>query len=90
MVELVYTRHLKCLGASHAGSTPVSPTIFCCQSTSTQILDAKAVAEGRNGLILLLMLSSQNCILLRHFDLKSVAGSFRHAGSIPAPGTNLR
>jgi len=41
-------------------------------------------------LILLLMLSSQNCILLRHFDLKSVAGSFRHAGSIPAPGTNLR
>lgn len=28
VVELVYTRHLKCLGASHAGSTPVSPTIF--------------------------------------------------------------
>ncbi len=27
VVELVYTRHLKCLGASHAGSTPVSPTI---------------------------------------------------------------
>ena len=26
VVELVYTRHLKCLGASHAGSTPVSPT----------------------------------------------------------------
>ncbi len=28
VVELVYTRHLKCLGASHAGSTPVSPTIW--------------------------------------------------------------
>jgi hypothetical protein len=26
VVKLVYTRHLKCLGASHAGSNPVSPT----------------------------------------------------------------
>ena len=55
VVELVYTRHLKCLGASHAGSTPVSPTIFCCESTSTPIADTNAVAEGRNVLILLLM-----------------------------------
>ena len=26
VVELGYTRHLKCLGASHTGSNPVSPT----------------------------------------------------------------
>lgn len=26
VVEWVYTRHLKCLGESHAGSNPVSPT----------------------------------------------------------------
>src|SRR5512134_3708437 len=26
VVELGYTRHLKCLGASHTGSSPVSPT----------------------------------------------------------------
>ena len=26
MVELVYTRHLKCLGETHVGSNPISPT----------------------------------------------------------------
>lgn len=26
VVKWVYTRHLKCLGESHAGSSPVSPT----------------------------------------------------------------
>ena len=26
VVELVYTRHLKCLGETHVGSNPISPT----------------------------------------------------------------